>query len=250
MNDERRLEVSVEVPGTPEQVWEAIATGPGISAWFQPLELEGREGGRVFMDFGEGLQSTGTLSVWDPPHRFVHDEAGTGTATEWLVEAREGTCIVRVVTSGYVTDGDWKDELESTREGWTMFFENLRLYLTHFADRECSPFLLRTAVDGPIESAWERFRDRLGFGEGDRVATGADVPSLAGRVEKVLDSPHHAGLVLRLDEPSEGTALVFVNEFRGHVFANVCGYLFDGDAEPERQAWERWIEERLPAPAA
>ena len=250
MNDERRLEVSTEVPGTPEQVWEAIATGPGIAAWFMPLEIEGREGGRVLMDFGEGLQSTGTLSVWDPPHRFVHEEHGTGTATEWLVEARGGTCVVRVVTSGYVGEDDWRDELESTREGWKMFFQNLRLYLTHFADRECSPFIVRTAVDGPLVTAWERFRDRLGLADGDRVATGAGVPALAGRVEQVLDSPHHAGLVLRLEEPSAGTALVFVNEFRGQVSANVAAYLFGGAADAERPAWERWVEERFPAPAA
>jgi len=31
----RSVQVEVEVPGTPEQVWQAIATGPGISSWFQ-----------------------------------------------------------------------------------------------------------------------------------------------------------------------------------------------------------------------
>ena len=28
------IEVETEVLGTPEEVWQAIATGPGISAWF------------------------------------------------------------------------------------------------------------------------------------------------------------------------------------------------------------------------
>jgi uncharacterized protein YndB with AHSA1/START domain len=246
MNDARRLEVSVEVPGTPEQVWEAIATGPGIEAWFMPLEIDAREGGSVSMDFGEGLQSTGTLSVWDPPHRFVHDEHGTGTATEWLVEARGGgACVVRVVTSGYVSDGDWRDELESTREGWEMFFENLRLYLTHFPGQPCSPFAARATAPEPLEPAWERLRDRLGLADGlaagDRVASGPDAPRLAGVVERVLGSPHHAGLVLRIAEPAPGLALVFANEFRGQVSANVCGYLFGGDAAPEADAWDRWI---------
>jgi uncharacterized protein YndB with AHSA1/START domain len=32
----RTIELEVEVPGTPEQVWEAIATGQGIAAWFVP----------------------------------------------------------------------------------------------------------------------------------------------------------------------------------------------------------------------
>ena len=35
----RSIRVEVEVPGTPEQVWEAIATGPGGSSWFVPTEI-------------------------------------------------------------------------------------------------------------------------------------------------------------------------------------------------------------------
>jgi uncharacterized protein YndB with AHSA1/START domain len=34
------------VAGTPEEIWEAIATGRGISAWRHPTEAEGRAGGR------------------------------------------------------------------------------------------------------------------------------------------------------------------------------------------------------------
>ena len=32
----RSVQAEVEVPGTPEEVWQAIATGPGISSWFVP----------------------------------------------------------------------------------------------------------------------------------------------------------------------------------------------------------------------
>ena len=39
--DELGLDVQIEVAATPEQVWEAISTGPGISAWFMPAEVEG-----------------------------------------------------------------------------------------------------------------------------------------------------------------------------------------------------------------
>ena len=34
----RSVTVEVEVPGTPEEVWQAIATGPGVSSWFVPTE--------------------------------------------------------------------------------------------------------------------------------------------------------------------------------------------------------------------
>jgi hypothetical protein len=36
----RSIAVEVEVAGTPEEVWEAIATGPGVSSWFVPTEVD------------------------------------------------------------------------------------------------------------------------------------------------------------------------------------------------------------------
>ena len=50
----REISFEVEVPGTPEQVWDAIATGPGISAWFVPAEIEG---GRMVQHHGPGLET-------------------------------------------------------------------------------------------------------------------------------------------------------------------------------------------------
>jgi hypothetical protein len=40
----RSVQVEIEVPGTPEEVWQAIATGPGISSWFVPTEFKERDG--------------------------------------------------------------------------------------------------------------------------------------------------------------------------------------------------------------
>ena len=49
MTDRREIRLEVEVPGTPEQVWEAIATGPGITSWFVPAR---RDGDRLELRFG------------------------------------------------------------------------------------------------------------------------------------------------------------------------------------------------------
>ena len=48
----RSVQVEVEVPGTPEEVWQAIATGPGVSSWFVPTEV--RDDGTVVSHFGPG----------------------------------------------------------------------------------------------------------------------------------------------------------------------------------------------------
>ena|SRR5436190_588597 len=102
----RSVQVEVEVPGTPAEVWQAIATGPGVSSWFVPTESEERVGGAVVAHFGPGMDSTATVTAWDPPHRFAAESPDLGPnaptlATEWVVEARSGgTCVVRVVHSG------------------------------------------------------------------------------------------------------------------------------------------------------
>jgi len=46
-NGRRSIQVEVEVPGTPEEVWRAIGTGAGISSWFVPSEMEERLGGEL-----------------------------------------------------------------------------------------------------------------------------------------------------------------------------------------------------------
>ena len=82
-NGRRSVQVEVEVPGTPEQVWQAIATGPGVGAWFVPTEVDGRIGGTVTSHFGGGMDSVATITEWDPPHRFV-DTQLKGPYSQWI----------------------------------------------------------------------------------------------------------------------------------------------------------------------
>lgn len=69
----RTIDLAIEVPGTPEQVWAAIATGPGVTAWMHPTEIEERAGGRYAFDMrlGDGVNDTGRLVAHEPPHRFA-----------------------------------------------------------------------------------------------------------------------------------------------------------------------------------
>ena len=68
-DDERSIELEIEVPGTPEEVWQAIATGPGISSWYVPHVVEEREGGAAMASFGPGpeMQIPGRVAAWEPP---------------------------------------------------------------------------------------------------------------------------------------------------------------------------------------
>jgi uncharacterized protein YndB with AHSA1/START domain len=53
----RSVEVAIDVPGTPEEVWQAIATGPGFTAWFVPTRIEEREEARSRSRFAPGMES-------------------------------------------------------------------------------------------------------------------------------------------------------------------------------------------------
>src|ERR1700680_1435976 len=89
----RSVQLEVEVPGSPEEVWQAIATGPGISSWFVPGQVEERAGGAFTLNFGPGMESESKIAEWDPPRRFTKEGDGMDpdappVATEWIVEAK------------------------------------------------------------------------------------------------------------------------------------------------------------------
>jgi uncharacterized protein YndB with AHSA1/START domain len=136
----RSVQVEVEVPGTPEEVWQAIASGPGISSWFVPAEFEERDGKPVAvkLNFGPAMESCSVVTAWDPPRRFAAEAPGWAPgspiiADEWSVEARAGgVCVVSVVHSLFASTDDWDNQLEGTESGWPGFFRILRIYLTYF----------------------------------------------------------------------------------------------------------------------
>jgi uncharacterized protein YndB with AHSA1/START domain len=257
----RRLEASIEVPGTPEQVWEAIATGPGITAWFMPTEVEEHEGGAVRMDHGPAVQSTAVVSAWERPHRFAYEEewqpteeaGGHRIATEFLVEARGGgTCVVRVVMSGFGEGDDWDRAMESFRGGWETALEGLRLYLAHFPGQHASPIAVSGVTkDGSPDEIWQSFTAALGLGEaaeGQHAATkGPGVPAFSGRVERVEERM----LTLVLDEPAPGVGFLGVGGPADDVFTIVRAQLFgegaDAVAAREQPAWKAWMDEHFPS---
>ncbi len=86
----RWVQAETEVPGTPEEVWEAIATGPGVSSWFVPTEIQ--EDGSVVSPRSRDGRRGQSKTAWEPPHRFAAEgDMGPNApkmATEWIVEAK------------------------------------------------------------------------------------------------------------------------------------------------------------------
>jgi uncharacterized protein YndB with AHSA1/START domain len=142
------VQVEIEFPGSPETVWKAIATGPGVSSWFVPTVVEERDGKPVSVraNFGPGMESLSTVTSWNPPRRFTAESKDLGPdaptiTTEWSVEARgRGNCSVRVHHAFTSDRDDWDKQLEMWEAGWPNFFRILRAYLTHFPGQRCASF--------------------------------------------------------------------------------------------------------------
>jgi uncharacterized protein YndB with AHSA1/START domain len=251
----RSVEAEVEVSGTPEQVWEAIASGPGISSWFVPSTLDQKVGGKAGSSFAPdgSMDSVGTITSWEPPKRFVVEtEEGPGTvASEWTVEAHAGgTCTVRVVHSWFASTDDWDEQFEGHTWGWLSFFAILRLYLKHFQGRTGVPVqLMAMSTDAP-QKAWDTLVRPLGLadaGAGARVTTPEGAPELSGVVE-VANPPEWPGMILRLDTPTPALAHLFAMPMGGPVMLPVRFYCYGAaeDAKTIETEWKAWLEARFP----
>ncbi len=117
------FEIALEIalPASPDEVWEAIATGPGIDSWFMGRNsVDPHTGGIAAMDTG-GHREEATIVAYEPGSRLATrtaaDQDGRFMAFEYLIEGREGgSTVLRVVHSGLLGD-DWEDEYDALRRG-------------------------------------------------------------------------------------------------------------------------------------
>ncbi|HEY0930376.1 MAG TPA: SRPBCC domain-containing protein [Gemmatimonas sp.] len=261
-NGRRSVEVTIEVPGTPEEVWQAIATGPGISSWFVPATIEEHDGTPVActLEFGPGMSSRSIVKTWKPLQEFTRESDGwvpgsPPLGTEFHIEARAGgTCVVRVVQSLFADTDDWDGQLTGAEEGWPGIFRILHLYLTHFRGQPSATMQLMAPVSGTPADAWAALTNAAGIGGvsvGQQFVAPAGTPAFGGVVEYVSDSPF--GALLRLDTPGPGVAALGTIEFGSTVMATVTFFMYGDDANDVaarmKPQWQAWLQERFPMPS-
>jgi uncharacterized protein YndB with AHSA1/START domain len=233
----------VEVDATPEQVWEAIATGPGWDSWFMGRnEIEPREGGTTRWSIG-GYTAESTVTAWDPPKRFVT----TGLASpdgsmhqfEYRIEAREGgRTAIRYVHSGML-GGDWEAEYEAMSEGDPMYFQKLVEYLTYFSGRFAVPVDAQGPEVSDREHVMSAFRRALGLPadvkEGDEVRL---TPEGFAPIDGVVDCVSQSFLGVR----SSDALYRFIYGFTGVVMVGHHLFAPGADQEQAEGAWRSWLE--------
>ncbi|MFI6507463.1 SRPBCC domain-containing protein [Streptosporangium sp. NPDC050855] len=240
MSHEFRLTHDVELKATPEQVWQAIATGPGVDSWFMGRnEIEPREGGRASMSM-PGFTGESTVTAWEPPHRFAYrsdpGEDGAFMAFEYLVEGRDGgTTALRFVHSGVLT-GDWEAEYDALRKGNPLYLRTLAQYLEHFPGRTAVPVTAFGPQRPGPGTVWTGLTRTVGLAEqveeGDKVHFTVAGRTVDGVVDTVL-APTFLGV--RTDDALlrfvDGGGLIMTGH---HVFTDV------DPAEAER-TWGAWL---------
>jgi uncharacterized protein YndB with AHSA1/START domain len=245
---ERRLEKHVELDATPEEVWEAIATGPGIATWFVPHEVEPRLGGTVEQDYGGEFTTRGRVTAWEPGRRFAYgafeppEEGRPDYAYEFLVEGREGGgTVLRFVQSGFLDGADWNDEYDSFDAGWSLFFDNLRSYLRHFAGLPVRNAVAMAYTAGIAREIWPLLHRALGL---------AGHPAVGETVTLAPDGPASiTGVVDVANEEFLGVRSEHGLHRVGAEGENGCGvsayhYVYGRPVDTAALAadWQRWLE--------
>ena len=242
------LSYEQEIDATPEEVWEAIATGPGLDAWFMGAnEVEQREGGAVRTDTA-GYQMEATVSVWQPPERLVTtsptEADGSRHTFEYQIEPRGTRTAVRWLHTGFLGSEHWEAEYEGMSEGDPMYFAKLAEYLQHFRGRRATP--INVFRPGPPDKAqgWTTYLRAFGL---ERDVTVGDAVTLnmegIGSIEGVVDVRSPSFLGVRSDDAMYRFMHIDWNEMVGlghHLFAEGL----DGPAV--EGAWAAWLERVFP----
>jgi uncharacterized protein YndB with AHSA1/START domain len=250
----RWVAMEFATPGTPEQVWQAIATGPGNSAWFTRATIDGRVGGALRFDFGPEMGSTGEVTAWEPPHRFGFierewSEGAPPVATEITVTSRSGDrCVVRMVHSLFASTDDWDEQLESFESGWPFFFEVLRIYLGHHAGQPAAQFQAMVHTEGDQLDVWKRLMNELALGGanvGERRTTPARPEALTGVVEVAVQDSKQRLVTMRLEAPAPGVAIIGTCGHDQTVSASINLYFYGDNAGSVAAAseprWRDWL---------
>jgi len=227
------------VDATPDQVWQAITSGPGVDSWLMgQTEVDSDNKTATFTMFGDVAHST--ITVWEPGRHYATRQDpnpdGTFMAMEWLIESRDGGgSLVRFVHSGLLGE-NWEAEYNGLSVGDHAYLTKLAVYLKHFAPRTATVSLF---LPGPVaEDPWVAMTAALGVGAdaADGQPARLSVPGIepvAGTVESVVG---RSFVGMRTDD----AMYTLIHGFNDMVFAT-AHYFDDRDPSAETESWQTWL---------
>ena len=246
-DDGRHVVCRVGLPVAPGVVFDAVATGEGISSWFVPCALEPYVGGRIvqFADPGAPDPTTGpeaaaeamlTATVGEITEYAPPAAGGRGVFAyaerDWMGEGIpvppwETTCEVRdddeggsvlTLRSGFDSGGQLVEEsVDGSVTGWAHALTVLAHRLTHRpADGVVTVDVATEAVAASVPQLWGRVMSRLvapaagvGGGTGGPGADGTGAVARSGEVGGIVARVSEAAATVILSAPVDGMLELF-----------------------------------------
>jgi hypothetical protein len=236
MSKEFECEREVILPANQEEVWDAVATAAGNSAWLFPNEI---------------APDGSDASVWDPPHHFaVRTEQGEWfNALEFEIEGQDGTSTkLRYAHSGIFLE-NWDTQYDAVQQHTDFYLHTLGEYLRHFNGRPATyigggPGGLQGPAASAIPDGFRRLQKALGLtpaiAEGNTVTL---TPEGLEPLQATIDYEQPNFLGARTDDG-------LYRFFGRNAFGSPVGmsiHLFGGgvDAGAVTEEWQGWLEREL-----
>jgi uncharacterized protein YndB with AHSA1/START domain len=229
----RRHEMEIEIAAPAAEVWKAISTAQGIASWFAPCTaVEPGVGGKVFIKWGEGMEGTQRIEIWEPERqlRIGHDrgEPAPPSVVDYFIEGRGGTTVLRMVHSGFGEDANFDSEFDATGAAWPVFLKMMK----HSVERGiagCRNVTVFRMPSEPRETAWQKLSARMG-----------------GAVDGLVRHSDPRGY-LCCEFPSKGGAMlaVFCENCGSVAAVTITWLLYDvaeTEAERMRQEWTSLVD--------
>ncbi len=182
----RKIDRTVEIAATPEQVWHALTDPQELARWF-PTEAQVKPGagGEILWNWLDKYKWTTHIEVWEEPKylRLVYDhkrdfaaghpetqqekgmvsEQPDKLAIDYRLEARGGKTTLRLVHSGFGADTSWDDEYDGTSRGWKLELQQLKYYLENHRGRDRALAWFDVKLSGSPEFVWQKLMGKHGF---------------------------------------------------------------------------------------
>lgn len=247
----RWVEMEIVVPGTPDDVFKAVATGEGNAAWFVKGTIEPKVGGAMTLDFGDNVANA-QVTAWQSPMNFSYVEpdwmnGAPPLTTEIVVTPRtRDACLMRMTHFMFTRDAKWDQLLEHFELGWQSMFMTLRGYLAHFRNQPASTFAAKVTTKETQSAGWKRLATAFGANDlsvGTKVTSTTTPEPVSGVLEYLHQDDVQRNALVRVDDGffTFGT----FGSHDGSMMVAVARYRY-GSTSPmgdQLQQWQTWLAE-------
>jgi uncharacterized protein YndB with AHSA1/START domain len=239
VSDTRSHDHELEIAAPIEDVWRALTDEEELTRWYVlDAKVEPREGGSYWISWGEGMEGSGRVEVWDPPRRLrLVGSSDEAVVEEYMLETRGGKTVLRLVHSGIPNTTDWDAFYDGTKDGWPPFLAALRHYLERHRGKPRQARIVLETLDLPADEAWARLTGTEGY-----RAIGLDGAVLLDHPPKVLLTT-----IAVLDDGLLEVAMSPTDDGRTQLWSTLA--TFGADERHVDEAAARWREHAKAAAA-